>query len=263
MILSSSLSRRLGLGLVAGCVACAVVTVAAQAPSTDWPQWRGSERNGVSRETGLLREWPRSGPAVVWSASQLGAGYGSVAVAGSRVFVQGMKNRQSVVTSLDRAAGKAAWSVALGSAQENDRGSGPRSTPTVDSDRVYVLTESGDLVCLLAADGKIVWRRNILREFNGRNINWLVSESPLIDGDRIIVSPGGRNAGMVALDKMTGTTVWVSKELSDEAGYASSVVADVQGVRTILTLTGHAGIGVRATDGNVMWRYGTVAYNIA
>ena len=263
MILSSSLSRRIVLGLVAGCVACAVVAVAAQAPSTDWPQWRGPERNGVSRETGLLREWPQSGPAVVWSASQLGAGYGSVAVAGSRVFVQGMKNRQSVVTSLDRAAGKAAWSVALGSAQENDRGSGPRSTPTVDSDRVYVLTESGDLVCLLAADGKVVWRRNILREFNGRNINWLVSESPLIDGDRIIVSPGGRNAGMVALDKMTGTTVWVSKELSDEAGYASSVVADVQGVRTILTLTGNAGIGVRATDGKVMWRYGNVANNTA
>ena len=263
MIFSSSLSRRVVLGLIAGCVACAVVAVAAQAPSTDWPQWRGPERNGVSRETGLLREWPQSGPAVVWSASQLGAGYGSVAVAGSRVFVQGMKNRQSVVTSLDRAAGKAAWSVALGSAQENDRGSGPRGTPTIDGDRVYVLTENGDLVCLLVADGKVVWRRNILREFNGRNINWLVSESPLIDGDRIIVSPGGRNAGMVALDKMTGTTVWVSKELSDEAGYASSVVADVQGVRTILTLTGNAGIGVRATDGKVMWRYGNVANNTA
>lgn len=248
---------------VAGCVACAVVAVAAQAPSTDWPQWRGPERSGVSRETGLLREWPRSGPAVVWSASQLGTGYGSVAVAGSRVFVQGMKNRQSVVTSLDRAAGKAVWSVVLGSAQENDRGSGPRSTPTVDGDRVYVLTENGDLACLLVADGKVVWRRNILREFNGRNINWLVSESPLIDGNRIIVSPGGRNAGMVALDKMTGTTVWVSKELSDEAGYASSVVADVQGVRTIMTLTGNAGIGVRATDGKVMWRYDNVANNTA
>jgi len=263
VILSSSLSQRIVWGLVAGCVACAVVAVAAQAPSTDWPQWRGPERSGVSRETGLLREWPRSGPAVVWSASQLGTGYGSVAVAGNRVFVQGMKNRQSVVTSLDRAAGKAVWSIALGSAQENDRGSGPRSTPTVDGDRVYVLTENGDLVCLLVADGKVVWRRNILREFNGRNINWLVSESPLIDGNRIIVSPGGRNAGMVALDKMTGTTVWVSKELSDEAGYASSVVADVQGVRTIMTLTGNAGIGVRATDGKVMWRYDNVANNTA
>ena len=162
MIFSSSLSRRVVLGSIAGCVACAVVAVAAQAPSTDWPQWRGPERNGVSRETGLLREWPRSGPAVVWSASQLGAGYGSVAVAGDRVFVQGMKNRQSVVTSLDRADGNRCGRVALGAAQENDRGSGPRSTPTVDGDRVYVLTENGDLVCLLVADGKVVWQRNIL-----------------------------------------------------------------------------------------------------
>ena len=244
-------------------VVCAVVSLSAQSASTDWPQWRGQDRSGVSRETGLLREWPRSGPTLTWSASQLGAGYGSVSVAGARVFVQGMKNRQSVVTSLDRATGKPVWSIALGSAQENDRGSGPRSTPSVDGDRVYVLTENGDLVCLLVADGKVVWRRNIIKEFNGRNINWLISESPLVDGNRVIVSPGGRNAGMAALDKMTGMTLWVSKELSDEAGYASSVVADVQGVRTIMTLTGNAGIGVRASDGKLMWRYGNVANNTA
>jgi len=258
MVLGASVPLCVVVSVVAG-----VVALGAQSPSTDWPQWRGLERNGVSRETGLLREWPRTGPAVVWSASQLGEGYGSVAVAGSRVFVQGMKNRQSVVTSLDRASGKPVWSVAIGTAQENDRGSGPRSTPTVDGDRVYVLTENGDLVCLMAADGKVVWRRNILRDFSGRNINWLVSESPLVDGNRLIVSPGGRNAGMAALDKMTGMTIWVSKELSDEAGYASPVVADVQGVRTIMTLTGNAGIGVRATDGKLMWRYGNVANNTA
>ena len=105
--------------------------------------------------------------AGAWSASQLGAGYGSVAVAGDRVFVQGMKNRQSVVTSLDRASGKPVWSVALGSSGENDRGSGPRGTPTVDGDRVYALSENGDLVCLMVGDGKVVWRRNILRDFAG------------------------------------------------------------------------------------------------
>jgi len=259
-MLTTSVSRCVALGAAA---LCAVVSLSAQTPSTDWPQWRGLERNGISRETGLLREWPRSGPALAWSAAQLGAGYGSVAVAGNRIFVQGMRNRQSLVTSLDRASGKPVWSVALGSAQDNDRGSGPRSTPTVDGDRVYVLTENGDLVCLLVADGKVVWRRNILREFNGRNINWLVSESPLVDGNRIIVSPGGRNAGMAALDKMTGATLWVAKELSDEQGYSSPVVADVQGIRTIMTLTGNAGIGVRATDGKVMWRYTNAANNTA
>ena len=247
----------------AATVFSAIVTLNGQSASTDWPQWRGAERNGVSRDTGLLRQWPAKGPTLVWSASQLGAGYGSIAVAGDRVFVQGMKNRQSVVTSLDRASGKPVWSVALGPAQDNDRGPGPRGTPTVDADRVYVLSENGDLVCLMVADGKAVWRRNILKEFGGRNINWLVSESPLVDGTRVIVTPGGRNAGIVALDKMTGTTMWVAKELSDEAGYSSPVVADVQGVRTIMTFTGNAAVGVRATDGRVLWRYGNAANNTA
>jgi outer membrane protein assembly factor BamB len=247
----------------AAAAACAVVTMSAQSASTDWPQWRGAGRDGVSRDTGLLRQWPRSGPSLAWSATQLGTGYGSIAVAGDRVFVQGMKNRQSVVTSLDRASGKAVWSVALGSAQENDRGSGPRGTPTIDADRVYVLTENGDLVCLMVADGKIVWRRNILKDFGGRNINWLVSESPLVDGNRVIVMPGGRNAGIAALDKMTGATIWATKELSDEAGYSSPVVADVQGVRTIMAFTGNAAVGVRATDGRLMWRYGNASNNTA
>jgi outer membrane protein assembly factor BamB len=235
----------------------------AQSPATDWPQWRGPDRNGVSKETGLLRQWPKSGPALVWSASQLGLGYGSVAIRGDRVFVQGMKNRRSIVTSLDRATGKFVWSAVLGPSRDNDRGSGPRSTPTVDGDRVFVLTENGDLASLQAADGKIVWRRNIIDEFRGRNINWLLSESPLVDRDHVIVSPGGRNAGIVALDKASGKTVWTSKELSDEAGYASPVVADVQGVRTIMTLTSEAAVGVRAADGKLMWRYGNVANGTA
>jgi outer membrane protein assembly factor BamB len=174
-----------------------------------------------------------------------------------------MKNRQSIVTSLDRATGKFVWSAVLGPSRNNDRGSGPRSTPTVDGDRVFVLTENGDLASLQAADGKIVWRRNIIEEFRGRNINWLISESPLVDRDLVIVSPGGRNAGMAALDKTSGKTVWTSKELSDEAGYASPVVADVQGVRTIMTLTSEAGVGVRASDGKLMWRYGNVANGTA
>ena len=133
----------------------------------------------------------------------------------------------------------------------------------MDGDRVYVLTENGDLACLLARDGTSVWQRNILKDFGGRNIPWLISESPLVDGNQVIVTPGGRSAGMVALDKMTGKTIWTSKELSDEAGYASPVVADVQGVRTIMTLTAEAGVGVRASDGKLMWRYRPVANSTA
>jgi outer membrane protein assembly factor BamB len=239
------------------------VLVSGQAPRSDWPQWRGPDRNGLSRESGLMREWPPSGPPLVWSASNLGGGYGSVAVTGDRVFVQGLVGRDSVLSALDRTDGRLVWRTVLGPGGTNDRGSGPRSTPTVDGDRVYVLTESGDLACLRREDGTVVWRRNILRDFRSRNINWLVSESPLVDGRRLIVTPGGREAGMVALDKMTGETLWASRELSDEAGYASAVVADVQGVRTVMTLTSRAGVGVRASDGKLMWRYRQVANGTA
>jgi len=249
--------------IVIAALILATVTLRAQSASFDWPQWGGPDRNGVSKETGLLKQWPRSGPTVAWSATMVGAGYGSVAVVGDRVFVQGMRNRQSVVTSLNRANGMMAWVRVIGPAVDNDRGPGPRGTPSIDGDRLYALTENGDLACLRVADGTVVWQRNILKEFGGNNIGWLISESPLVDGNVVIVTPGGRGAGMVALEKMTGKTVWASKELSDEAGYASPIVADVQGVRTVMTLTSDAAVGVRASDGKLMWRYTQVANRTA
>src|SRR3982750_222603 len=144
-----------------------VVSVAALHAASDWPQWQGPDRTGVSKETGLMQQWPASGPSTVWSATGLGNGYGSMAVAGNRVFVQGTRSGNSVVIALNRADGKEAWSKALGRMGDDDRGSGPRGTPTVDGDRVYVLTESGDLACL-KTDGTEIWHRNILREFKGR-----------------------------------------------------------------------------------------------
>ena len=228
----------------------------------DWAQWRGPNRTGVSTATGLLQQWPSNGPPQVWATEGLGAGYGSLALASDRVFAQGSKNRQSIVSAVSLADGRSLWSKGIGPAGENDRGSGPRSTPTIDGDRLYVLTENGDLACL-KHDGTMVWQRNILREFGARNISWLLSESPLVDGSRVIVSPGGRNAGIVALDKMTGATLWTTRELSDEAGYASAIVADVQGVRTIMTYTAEGGVGVRASDGKLMWRVREVANNTA
>ena len=243
--------------------ALGTTAMAFQNQGIDWPQWQGPDRTGLSKETGLLQQWPATGPPLVWSASTVGGGYGSIAVTGDRIFIQGMKGRDSVVFSLKRADGTPVWSKALGPSGSNDRGSGPRGTPTVDGERVYVLTESGDLACLGAKDGSAIWQRNILKDFGGRNLPWLISESPLVDGNTVIVTPGGRNAGIVSLDKMTGATIWVSKELSDEAGYASPVVADVQGVRTVMTLTAAAGVGVRASDGKLMWTYRPVANGTA
>ena len=234
-----------------------------QTPAADWPQWRGVDRAGTSKETGLLKQWPASGPAVAWTAAGLGGGYGSVAVSGDRAFVQGATGRESVVSSLNRADGKVVWTKVIGARGNNDRGDGPRSTPTVDGDRLYVLTESGDLVCLRIADGTRIWQRNVLRDFRASNINWLISESPLVDGNRVVVTPGGSDGGMVALDKMTGQTIWASTELDDEAGYSSPIVADVHGVRTYMTLTSAAGVGVRASDGKLMWRYAGAANRTA
>src|SRR5262249_2698159 len=158
----------------------------------------------LSTETGLLKDWPASGPPVVWSISGLGSGYGSVAISGDRIFVQGSTTRDSSVFALSRADGTRLWSKTLGSSVSNDRGSGARGTPTVDGDRMYVLTENGDLAALRTSDGSVLWQKNILKEFGARNIYWLISESPLVDGDRVVVMPGGRAAGMVALDKMSG-----------------------------------------------------------
>src|SRR5204863_4104358 len=135
-----------------------------------WPQWQGPDRTNLSKETGLLKQWPPTGPPVVWSVAGVGAGYGSVAVKDDRIFLQGSAGGRSVVYALNRADGKGLWSKALGSAGNNDKGSGPRSTPTLDGDRAYVLTENGDLACLKAQDGTSVWQRNILKDFGGRNI---------------------------------------------------------------------------------------------
>src|SRR5262245_61934763 len=220
---------------------------------SDWPQWRGPERNGVSKDTGLIKQWPSSGPQRAWSISSLGEGYGSLAIKGDRIFVQGTSGSSSVVFCLNRSDGKTAWSAALGPKVNEGRGNGPRSTPTIDNDRVYALTENGDLACLSALNGSPIWRKNILKEFSGSNPGWLISESPLIDGDRVIVTPGGRGAGMVALDKMTGKEIWRSKDLSDEAAYSSCIAADVGGVRTIMNFTSRAAVGVRASDGKLMW----------
>ncbi len=232
-------------------------------PGQDWPQWRGPQRTGLSAETGLLKEWPAGGPRKVWSIQGLGEGYGAVAVRGDRLVVQGTTGGASVIFCLNRADGAKIWSTALGPKRDESRGNGPRATPTIDDDRVYVLTENGDLACLRLRDGSTVWRKNILREFGGENPHWMISESPLVDGNRLIVSPGGKNAGIVALDKMTGARIWVAADLSDEAAYSSSIVADISGVRTILNFTSTAAVGVRASDGKLMFRYDRAANGTA
>lgn len=233
------------------------------AADSDWPQWHGPDRTNISSEAGLLTAWPQSGPSEVWSIAGLGEGYGAVSIMGDRIYVQGTKGGQSVLHCLSRADGKTIWTTPLGRAGSNDKGGGPRGTPTVDGNRIYVLTENGELACIDADTGASAWSFNIIDKFRGSNIKWLISESPLVDGSNLIVTPGGKNAGVVALNKNTGNTVWATKELSDTAGYSSCIVADVQGIRTIMTITAGGGVGIRAKDGKLMWRYDKVANRVA
>lgn len=256
-------TRRTALMALAGAATPAATTASAAPAKIDWPQWRGPKRDGLSTETGLLKQWPSGGPKQLWSVEGLGSGYGTVAIAGDRIYVQGAWNRRSGVQALDRASGKTLWTVAIGPEGDNDRGDGPRSTPTVEGGRLWVMTEMGDLVCLETSGGREVWRKNALRDFKGRNPGWLLSESPLLDTGKLILTPGGPGACIVALDPETGKWIWSSQELSDSAGYASCIVCEVGGVRCYTTLTSDAGVGVRASDGKLMWRYQKPANDVA
>jgi outer membrane protein assembly factor BamB len=240
-----------------------LLLTAGAAAENDWPQWRGPNRNGLSTETGLMKQWPKGGPAVAWSIKNVGRGYGSVSMFADRIYVQGTQDGKSAIFCLNRANGATVWAKPLGRSVENERGSGPRGTPTIDGDWIYALTEDGQLTCMLASNGTTVWTRNILADFRGPQAEWLLSESPLVDGKNVIVTPGGKGACIVALDKMTGKTVWTTGELNDPAAYSSCIVADIQGVRTYMTMTGQAGVGVRASDGKLMWRYTKAANDTA
>jgi outer membrane protein assembly factor BamB len=238
-----------------------ILPVAITAWAMDWHQWRGPERSGQSSETELLERWPDAGPPLAWKLEGLGEGFSSFSVANGRVFTQVQRRGQQYVVALDEASGKTVWETPNGGSYANNRGSGPRGTPTVDGTRVYALGSNGNLACLDAATGKPVWQMNVLRQFGGSNISWGLSESPLIDGERLIVNAGGSGASVVALHKNTGQVIWKSQ--SDEAGYSSAMVAVTGGIRQYVLLTGEAGIGVRADNGELLWRYDKVSNRTA
>ncbi len=218
-----------------------------------WPQFRGPERDGVSREKGLAKQWPSGGPPLLWKATGCGGGYSSVAVAGGRVYTMGDAGAASALHCFDEATGAKVWSSrGLGATGGNYEGT--KSTPTVDGGRVYALGQFGDLVCLDAASGSEVWRKNLTRDFSGKFSNWNYAESPLVDGDRLVVSPGGRAGLMLALNKADGRPIWRTREWADEAQYVSPVVAEMGGRRLYLQLTQRTLAGVDAETGRVAWR---------
>ena len=219
----------------------------------DWPQWRGPNRDGVSLETGLLKEWPSAGPPLVWKTQGLGNGYSTVAVSQGRLYTMGVRGDQEFIMAIDAKDGKPLWVRPHGSRFTNDKGDGPRSTPTVDGNFLYALGGNGDLSCLELKDGKTIWTMNILQKFEGTNIHWGISESPLIVGDRLLVTPGGKNAAIVALDKKDGSVIWKSQ--SDRPGYSSGVYTELGGIPEAIFFTESRAVGVDVRDGNLLWEY--------
>ena len=247
---------RLTRRLLAGAFVFAALTCAAGSLSAaDWPQWRGPERNGISKETGLLREWPDDGPPLAWTAKGLGDGYSAPSVAAGRIYVMGEDKRSSYVRALDEQTGKIAWSAKVGNVGGGAGYPGPRATPTVDGERVYAIGQFGDLVCVETKEGKEIWRKNLEKDFNGKMMSgWGYSESPLIDGDKLICTPGGKDGTLAALNKTTGETIWRSKAFTDSAAYSSVIIAEIGGKRTYVQFTGDSVAGVDAENGDLLWR---------
>ncbi len=244
LIRSTSLTGCLLLGLAAS----------AAAADSDWPQWRGPHRDGISPETGLLQQWPAQGPTLAWKVTGLGAGYSGLAVVDGKIFTMGDGTDSSFIYALSEANGKQLWAAKVGKPGGGGGYAGPRCTPTVDGDLVVALGQAGDLVCVEAATGKERWRKNLSSDFAGKMMSgWGYSESPLVDGDKVICTPGGSRGTLLALNKNTGAELWRTKDLKDAAAYCSPVVAEIGGKRQYIQLTAASVFGV-AEDGTVLWR---------
>src|SRR3989454_1796758 len=199
-------------------ISAIALTVAAFAQSAssgefDWPQWQGPNRNAVSKETGLLKEWPKEGPPLAWKAKGFGGGDSAPSVAAGRIYGMSHRGEDEMVWALSEKDGKEMWAVRIAPAYSQSwpqSKEGPSCTPTVDGDRLYVMGLAGNVACLQVADGKLIWQRNLMADFKGRIPMWSYRESPLVDGDKVICTPGGEETTMVALNKRNGETIWKS-----------------------------------------------------
>jgi outer membrane protein assembly factor BamB len=233
--------------------------------SADWPTWRGAQRDGISKDTGLLSEWPKDGPPLAWKLEGLGEGMASVAIADGRLYTMGRRRPTNgkLGTSLiavDVATHRELWSLTT-----CEGGDEPNGTPTISNGRVFAIDRTGNITAADATTGKKLWQRNLEKDFGGKmESGWGWSESPLADGDRLIVTPGGRNALLAALDPRTGKTLWktptpmLGDNGLDGAAYSSVVISSAAGRRHYVQLVGRAVVGIDPETGKVLWHYGRV-----
>jgi outer membrane protein assembly factor BamB len=244
---------------------CAFVFVlAARAHAADsWPTFRGPQRTGVSPDKGLLTEWPEGGPKLVWKTAGAGRGYSSLSIVDGKIYTLGdapstADDKDEYLVCFNQADGKQLWKTKTGPAYQEGQPNwqSSRSTPTVDGDRVYVITPQGALICCKTT-GEELWRHDLKKEFDGKKAEgWGYSESVTIDGDKLLCTPGGPTNTMVALDKVTGEKRWSAARPEDRgAGHSSIVIANVGGTRVYVQSTGSGAMGVRASDGKLLWTF--------
>ena len=234
--------------------------------ASDWPQWRGPQRTGVSKETGLLKEWPKDGPPLRWKITDAGRGYSTPAVVGERLYLLGNDGLDDeFVEALAVKDGQRIWKTRLGKVgnpKQDPNYPAARSTPTVEGEVLLALGSDGDLACLEIASGKVRWQKNLRADFGGKPGEWAYAESPLIDGNALICTPGGASATLVALNKKTGEAIWkCAVPRGDEAAYSSAILVEAGGVRQIVQFLQKGLVGVDAKSGKFLWRYDKTALN--
>ncbi len=233
--------------------AAASLAFSLTASALDWPQFRGPNRDDVSKETGLLKQWPEGGPKRVWLFENAGNGYSGFSIVGGKLFTLGTRDGNEILLALDANTGKELWTAVVGKILTNGWGDGPRGTPTVDGDRVYALGGQGSLICAQIADGKTLWTAS-MKDLGGKTPGWGYTESVLVDGAQVVCTPGGEKGTVAALDKMTGKPLWQSSGITDGAQYSSLVPATIGGEKQYVQLTMQTYFGVSPKDGAVKWK---------
>jgi outer membrane protein assembly factor BamB len=233
-----------------------------KAGAGDWPGWRGPDRTSFSTETGLLTRWPSGGPKLLWKMQGLGDGFSTPSVAAGRIYLMGTKGQSEHVFALDSRAGKVLWSTAVGTMTGGHPG--PRSTPTIDETALYVISSDGKLACLDSADGQLRWSKDFKADFGGKCGTWAYAESPLIDGDVLVCTPGGDTATLVALNKQTGAVLRKApvtglessgKRSYATAAYSSVIAAHIAGTRQYIQFLSGGVVGIEAATGKLLWHY--------
>lgn len=222
--------------------------------AASWPQWRGPNRDDTSAETGLLKTWPADGPKRVWVNEDAGLGYSGFSIVDGVLYTLGLFGDDEKLIALDAATGKRLWATKTGGRLKNNWGDGPRSTPTVSGGLVFALGGNGDLLCAEAKTGKKKWDKSLTKDLGGILQNWGYTESPLVDGEHVIVTPGGPKGTLAALKIQNGGVAWQTKECKDPAQYASAIAIEFNGQRQYIQLVMNSFFGVSAKDGKLLWK---------